>query len=55
MSRKKTNDSVNFSCKMDADIAKRLEKFCEATRLKKTAVVELALEEYLKVHTEEDE
>jgi len=48
-------DTCNYSCKMDADLMKRLEKFCEATRLKKTAVVELALAEYLKDREKEDE
>lgn len=48
-------DTSNFSCKMDADLMKRLEKFCEEARMKKTAVVELALAEYLKAREKEDE
>ena len=43
----KKKESRPFSCKMAADVADRLESYCEKTQMKKTAVVELALKVYL--------
>lgn len=49
MSRqKKDNKALNI--KIDSKLYKDLEKYCEKTRLTKTALVELALEDYLKNH-----
>lgn len=48
MSRPK-KDYCAISIKLDANINKELIKYCEKTRYTKTAVVELALEEYLKL------
>ncbi len=38
------------SIKLDSNINKNLVKYCEKTRYTKTAVIELALEEYLKIN-----
>ena len=37
-----------LNIKLDENIYKQLEKYCEESRRTKTAVVELALEEYFK-------
>lgn len=47
MSRPKKDYSM-VSVKLDANINKDLVKYCEKTRHTKTAVIELALEQYLK-------
>ena len=47
MSRPK-KDYCMVSVKLDADINKNLVKYCEETRHTKTAVIELALEQYFK-------
>lgn len=47
MSRPK-KDYCFVSIKMDSQIHSNLEQYCEKTRLTKTAVIELALLEYLK-------
>lgn len=47
MSRPK-KDYCMVSVKLDADINKYLVKYCEETRHTKTAVIELALEQYFK-------
>lgn len=49
MSRPKKDYSM-VSVKLDANINKDLVKYCEKTRHTKTAVIELALEEYLKIN-----
>lgn len=45
MARQK-KDGVALNCFIDKSIADSLEKFCEETRLSKTATVERALIEY---------
>lgn len=50
---KPKKDSKMISVKMDAHLHKKLEEYCAITRLTKTAVLELALEEYLKKSTKE--
>ncbi len=45
--RTKTKDFAMLNCKLDKKISDRLEKYCDDTRLSKTATVERALEEYL--------
>lgn len=47
MSRPKKDYCV-INIKLDASINKELIKYCEKTRYTKTAVIELALEQYLK-------
>ncbi len=47
MSRPKKDYSI-ISVKLDANINKNLVEYCEKTRYTKTAVIELALEQYLK-------
>ena len=47
MSRPK-KDYIIISVKLDANINKNLVEYCEKTRYTKTAVIELALEQYLK-------
>lgn len=37
-----------INCSIDAEIADMLEDFCDKTKLRKTAAVELALVEYIK-------
>lgn len=44
--QKKDNKALNI--KIDSKLYNHLEKYCEKTRLTKTALVELALEDYLK-------
>lgn len=44
--------SVKVSYTLDAEVAKALEKFCNETGRTKTRVVELAVMDYIKNHTE---
>ena len=43
-----SKDSKALNIKIDTELYKQLEKYSTDTRLTKTAIVELALEEYLK-------
>lgn len=43
-------DSKNLNIKIDSSLYKKLEELSTTTKLTKTAIVELALEEYLKKH-----
>ena len=45
---RQTKEYEVLNCKLDKKIADKLTKYCEDTRLSKTATVERALEEYLK-------
>lgn len=47
MSREK-KDAKNFTCKFDRTIFERLEEFCQLSGQSKTAVVERAVDKYLK-------
>lgn len=47
MSREK-KDAKNFTCKFDRTIFERLEEFCRLSGQSKTAVVERAVDKYLK-------
>lgn len=49
MSRPKKDYCV-INLKLDSNINKELIKYCERTRHTKTAVIELALEQYLKAN-----
>lgn len=49
MSRPQKNYNM-ISIKLDADINKNLVEYCEKTRYTKTAVIELALEQYLETN-----
>lgn len=40
----------NFACRMDAGVFDRMEEYVRMARQSKTAVVELALSEYLERH-----
>lgn len=41
-------ESENFSCKIATDIYKMLEEYCTVSGLSKTAVVEKAVERYVR-------
>lgn len=43
-------DSKTLNIKIDSELYKKLEQTSISTKLTKTAIVELALEEYLKKH-----
>ena len=43
----KPKDFEYFSCKMDKNVSDALEKYCTDSRMSKTAVVEIAITEYL--------
>lgn len=43
-------DTRNFACRMDAGVFARMEEYVRLSRQSKTAVVELALGEYLERH-----
>lgn len=43
-----TKDSKALNIKIDTELYKQLEQYSKESRLTKTAIVELALEEYLK-------
>lgn len=43
----KPKDFEYFSCKMDKNVSDALEKYCTDSRMSKTAVVEIAVTEYL--------
>lgn len=43
-------DSKNINANIDSKIYEQLIKYSEKTRLTKTAILELALDEYLKKH-----
>lgn len=47
MSREK-KDAKNFTCKFDRTIFEKLEEFCRLSGQSKTAVVERAVDKYLK-------
>lgn len=47
-------DYKALNIKLEANIYKQLEKYAESSRLTKTAIVELALEDYLKNKTNKD-
>lgn len=47
-------DYKALNIKLEANIYKQLEKYAESSRLTKTAIVELALEDYLKDKTNKD-
>ena len=49
MSRQK-KEGKKISILMAADVLKRLEEYCDKTRLSKTAAIEQALEEYYERH-----
>ncbi len=51
MSRLK-KDAMNFGCKFDREIFKKLEEFCRLSGQSKTAVVERAVEKYLEENLE---
>ena len=40
-------ESENFSCKLAAEIYKKLEEYCQVSGLSKTAVVERAVDRYV--------
>ena len=40
-------EAENFSCKIAAEIYKKLEEYCRVSGLSKTAVVEKAVERYV--------
>lgn len=50
--RRVKKDARNFSCRMDAALAARMDEYVRLTRTSKTALVEMALEEYLSAHQE---
>jgi len=41
-------ESENFSCKIATDVYRMLEEYCKVSGLSKTAVVEKAIERYVK-------
>ena len=41
-------DAKNFACKFDREIFEKLEEFCQLSGQSKTAVVERAVQKYLK-------
>lgn len=47
MARNKTKDSDPVSFRIRKDICERLSDYSESSRIPKTAIVEMALEEYL--------
>ena len=47
MARQKVKDSKSQAFRLRADISKRLAEYSEVSHIPKTAIVELALEEYL--------
>ena len=47
MARPKVKDSKSQAFRLRADISKRLAEYSEVSHIPKTAIVELALEEYL--------
>lgn len=47
MARNKTKDSDAVSFRIRKDISERLNDYSESSRIPKTAIVEMALEEYL--------
>ena len=47
MARPKTKDSKSQTFRLRADIGERLDEYSEQSHIPKTAIVELALEEYL--------
>lgn len=49
MNKEKTKkDYVNFNCKLDSEIAKQLDEYSVMTKLSKTSVVEIALQDYFR-------
>lgn len=49
-----TKDSKALNIKLDSSLYDKLEEHCQKVKRTKTAVVELALEEYLKKHKKSD-
>lgn len=49
MARQK-KDGIALNCNIDKEIAEALERYCQETRLSKTAAVEMALKEYLSTY-----
>ena len=47
MGRPKVKDAQRVCLNLDTKVVERLEKYCEVTRISKTAVVEIAVSEYL--------
>ena len=47
MARNKTKDSDAVSFRIQKDISERLNDYSESSHIPKTAIVEMALEEYL--------
>ncbi len=45
-------DAKNFACKFDREIFEKLEEFCQLSGQSKTAVVERAVQKYLKKNLE---
>ena len=45
-------DAKNFACKLDREIFEKLEEYCQLSGQSKTAVVERALQKYLKKNVE---
>lgn len=45
-------DAINFGCKLDREVAEKLEEFCRMTGMNKTMVVERALLKYLEENSE---
>ena len=46
-------DAKNFACKFDREIFEKLEEFCQLSGQSKTAVVERAVQKYLKKNLEQ--
>ena len=53
MKKTKKKDIVLRSFSMDRSLGERLDEYSDETRIPKTAIVEMALEEYLDQHTKE--
>ncbi|MBQ6231973.1 MAG: hypothetical protein IJJ80_00530 [Clostridia bacterium] len=45
-------DAKNFACKFDREIFEKLEEYCQLSGQSKTAVVERAVQKYLKKNLE---
>ena len=45
-------DAKNFTCKFDREIFEKLEEYCQLSGQSKTAVVERAVQKYLKKNLE---
>ena len=45
-------DANNFACKLDREVFEKLEEYCQLSGQSKTAVVERAVQKYLKKNLE---